>query len=51
MKVIWHKMPLDDLMNRLNEFTEERVVRIDADIPEKLKDSMVPDALFHEVVL
>lgn len=47
----WHKMPLDELMERLNEITEERVVRIDGDIPEKLKDRMVPDELFHEVVL
>jgi hypothetical protein len=51
VKKRWHKMPLDELMERLNELTEERVVRIDGDIPEKLKDSMVPDALFHEVVL
>jgi hypothetical protein len=51
VKKRWHKMPLDDLMTRLNELTEERVVRIDSDIPEKLKDSMVPDDLFHEVVL
>ena len=51
VKKRWHKMPLDDLMDRLNEITEERVVRIDSDIPEKLKDRMVPDKLFHEVVL
>lgn len=51
VKKRWHKMPLDELMERLNELTEERVVRIDGDIPEKLKGSMVPDALFHEVVL
>ena len=51
VKKRWHKMPLNELMDRLNTITEERVVRIDGDIPEKLKDSMVPDALFHEVVL
>ena len=51
VKKRWHKMPLNELMDRLNEITEERVVRIDGDIPEKLKDRMVPDDLFHEVVL
>ena len=51
VKKRWNKMPLDELMDRLNEITEERVVRIDGDIPEKLKDRMVPDELFHEVVL
>jgi hypothetical protein len=51
VKKRWNKMPLNELMDRLNEITEERVVRIDGDIPEKLKDSMVPDKLFHEVVL
>jgi hypothetical protein len=51
VKKRWNKMPLNELMDRLNELTEERVVRIDGDIPEKLRDSMVPDALFHEVVL
>lgn len=51
VKKRWNKMPLNELMTRLNELTEERVVRIDSDIPEKLRDSMVPDALFHEVVL
>ncbi len=51
VKKRWHQMPLNELMDRLNEITEERVVRIDGDIPEKLKDRMVPDKLFHEVVL
>ena len=47
----WNQMPLNDLMDRLNEITHERVVRIDADIPDTLSGSMVPDKLFHEVVL
>jgi hypothetical protein len=51
VKKRWNQMPLNELMERLNEITEERVVRIDEDIPEKLKDRMVPDKLFHEVVL
>lgn len=44
-------MPLNELMKRLNEITEDRVVRIDADIPANLSKSMVPDKLFHEVSL
>jgi hypothetical protein len=51
VKKRWNQMPLNELMERLNEITDERVVRIDGDIPEKLRDSMVPDKLFHEVVL
>jgi hypothetical protein len=47
----WNQMPLNELMDRLNEITHERVVRIDADIPDTLSGSMVPDKLFHEVVL
>jgi hypothetical protein len=51
VKKRWNQMPLNELMERLNEITDERVVRIDADIPAKLSKSMVPDKLFHEVVL
>lgn len=51
IKKRWNQMPLNELMERLNEITDERVVRIDADIPAKLSKSMVPDKLFHEVVL
>ena len=51
IKKRWNQMPLNELMDRLNELTDERVVRIDADIPEKLSKTMVPDKLFHEVVL
>lgn len=51
VKKRWNQMPLNELMERLNEITEERVVRIDADIPAKLSNSMVADKLFHEVVL
>ena len=51
IKKRWNQMPLNELMDRLNELTDERVVRIDADIPAKLSKSMVPDKLFHEVVL
>ena len=51
IKKRWNQMPLNELMKRLNEITEERVVRIDADIPAKLSKSMVPDKLFHEVSL
>ena len=51
VKKRWHQMPLNELMERLNEITEERVVRIDSDIPTKLSKTMVGDKLFHEVVL
>jgi hypothetical protein len=51
VKKRWNQMPLNELMKRLNEITEERVVRIDADIPANLRKSMVPDKLFHEVSL
>lgn len=51
VKKRWHQMPLNDLMDRLNEITDERVVRIDADIPAKLSKQMTPDKLFHEIVL
>jgi len=51
VKKRWNQMPLNDLMKRLNEITDERVVRIDSDIPAKLSKRMTPDKLFHEVVL
>jgi len=51
VKKRWNKMPLNDLMDRLNEITSNSVVRIDADVPDKLKESMVSEKLFHEVVL
>jgi hypothetical protein len=51
VKKNWNQMPLNDLMKRLNEITDERVVRIDQDIPAKLSKSMVPDKLFHEIAL
>jgi hypothetical protein len=51
IKKRWNQMPLNELMKRLDEITDERVVRIDADIPAKLSKSMVADKLFHEVSL
>ena len=51
IKKRWHQMPLNQLMTRLNEMTEERVVRSDSEIPAKLSASMVPDKLFHEISL
>lgn len=51
LKKRWNKMPLNELMDRLNEITKENVVRIDADVPDKLKKRMVSDKLFHEVLL
>lgn len=51
VKKRWNQMPLNELMTRLNELTGERVVRIDEDIPANLSKTMVPDKLFHEIVL
>lgn len=51
VKKRWNQMPLNELMKRLDEITEERVVRIDADMPAKLSKSMVSNKLFHEVSL
>jgi hypothetical protein len=47
----WDKLPLSELMDRLNEITKNSVVRIDADVPDKLKKSVLSEKLFHEVVL
>jgi hypothetical protein len=51
VKKHWNQMPLNELMNRLNEITEEKVVRIDQEIPAKLSDRMAPNRLFHEIAL
>jgi len=51
MKKRWNQMPLNELMKRLNEITNEKVVRIDQDIPANLRKSMVSDKLFHEIAL
>ena len=51
VKKRWNQMPLNELIERLNEMTGERVVRMDSDIPVKLSKRMVPDRLFHEVAL
>ena len=51
VKKRWNRMPLNELMERLNVITEERVVRIDTEIPQKLSKNMVANKLFHEVVL
>ncbi|HEX8088320.1 MAG TPA: hypothetical protein VF762_05675 [Blastocatellia bacterium] len=46
----WGKIPLTDLLDRLNEVTEGRVVRIDKQLPPQLKGRVTEDALFYEVV-
>jgi hypothetical protein len=51
IKKRWNNMPLSELMSRLNEKTKECVVRIDKDVPAKLKKSMESEKLFHEVTL
>lgn len=51
VKKRWNQMPLNDLMKRLNEITDDKVVRIDEAIPAKLSKRMVPNKLFHEIAL
>jgi hypothetical protein len=51
VKKRWNAMPLNSLMKRLNEKTNDCVVRIDADAPDQLKKSVESDRLFHEVLL
>ncbi|HVF55226.1 MAG TPA: hypothetical protein VM934_03700 [Pyrinomonadaceae bacterium] len=51
LKKRWGKMPFDDLLDRLNEKTQGRVVRIDEDVPPQLKKSVEADELFYEVSL
>jgi hypothetical protein len=51
VKKRWNAMPLNSLMKDLNKRTNECVVRIDADAPDKLKKSMESEELFHEVML
>lgn len=49
----WGQMPLPDLLDRLNEMTDHCVVRIDQDVPAKLKKQVTVDPsgdkLFYEV--
>jgi len=51
VKKRWNKMPLNSLMDALNEATHQCVVRIDEDVPAGLKNSVASEKLFHEVVL
>lgn len=48
---IWHQMPFNELVDRLNVITDQGVVRIDSDIPAKLSERMTANKLFHEIVL
>jgi hypothetical protein len=48
VKKRWNKMPLNELMDKLNEMTNKSVVRIDQDAPSNLS-SVRSDKLFHEV--
>jgi hypothetical protein len=49
----WGQMPLTDLLDRLNEMTDQCVVRIDEEVPAKLKKQVTVDSgkdkLFYEV--
>jgi hypothetical protein len=45
----WNKMPLSDLMDRLNEITGHQVVRIDEEAPANMQQQVSSTALYHEV--
>lgn len=51
VKKRWNKMPLNQLMDKLNEMTNQCVVRIDEEAPANLRKSVSSEKLFHEVVL
>lgn len=51
VKKNWGKIPLTDLLNRLNEVTKSRVVRIDEQLPAEVKNLVTDSALFYEVML
>jgi hypothetical protein len=51
VKKRWNKMPLNELMDKLNEMTNQCVVRIDEEAPANLRKSVTSEKLFHEVVL
>jgi hypothetical protein len=51
VKKRWNKIPLTQLTDRLNEITNQSVVRIEAEVPANLKQSVLSDKLFHEVTL
>ncbi|HXD31156.1 MAG TPA: MBL fold metallo-hydrolase [Pyrinomonadaceae bacterium] len=49
VKKRWNKMPLNELMDRLNTITNDCVVRIDEEVPAKLEKTVSSEKLFHEV--
>jgi hypothetical protein len=51
LKKRWGQMPLNQLMDRLNEITKQSVIRIDEDVPAHLTNHIESDKLFHEVLL
>lgn len=47
----WGNIPLQALMDRLNEKTGNKVLRIDEEVPEALKDAVPPSELYYEITL
>jgi hypothetical protein len=47
----WDRMPLPDLVERLEEVCADGVIRIDAKLPAKLKKSVSETDLYFEVTL
>jgi hypothetical protein len=51
VKKRWGKIPLTELLDRLNEVTKGCVVRIDEKLPPQVKGFVTDNELFYEVIL
>jgi hypothetical protein len=51
LKKRWPAMPLPDLETRLHAVTKNRVLRIDRPVPAELKEQVLEDDLFFEIML
>jgi hypothetical protein len=51
MKKRWVRMPLPDLVQALNDVTNDGVLRADAEVPTALADRVEVNELFYEVQL
>jgi hypothetical protein len=51
LKKRWGQMPFTPLLERLGEKTEQQVVRIDQDVPQKMASIVKSAPLYHEITL
>ena len=49
VKKRWGKMPLGEIIERLNEITKGKVVQSDEPAPAPLKDRVRADGLYYEI--